>query len=170
MALFIEALVHILHAQIAVCTVWLLWWWWYIAQTLYLHSGGYPWQLALVVLFLVALAHILHAKIATCSVMVCMLVVIWCHGSGAMGWMHVVVVYNIIIFGLRVKRILYIKFDCSLLPMNKYSNIRSTGSDCQIWPSSVERLLEMGGESQMKSKTGEFDLTESIFLQSLRNP
>ena len=32
--------------------------------------GGYPWQLALVVLFLVALAHILHAQIATCTVMV----------------------------------------------------------------------------------------------------
>ena len=50
-----------------------------------------------------------------------------------------------------------------LLPMNEYLNIHSTGSDYQIWPSSVERLPEMGGESLMKSKTGKFDLTESIF-------
>ena len=47
--------------------------------------------------------------------------------------------------------------------MNEYSNIRSTGSDYQLWPSSVERLPEMGGESRIKSRAGEFDLTESIF-------
>ena len=64
---------------------------------------------------------------------------------------------------------LYIKFDYSLLPMNKYSNIHSTGSDHQIWPSSVEQFPKMGGESWMKSRTCEFDLTESIFLQSLCN-
>ena len=64
---------------------------------------------------------------------------------------------------LRVERILYIKFDYSLPPMNEYSNIRSTESDYQIWPSSVERSPEMGGESRMKSRMGEFDLTESIF-------
>ena len=60
-----------------------------MAQTLPLLRvvGGYPWQLALVVLFLVALAHILHVQIATCTVMVV-------HGgsSGVMGWQHVVVV------------------------------------------------------------------------------
>ena len=72
-------------------------------------------------------------------------------------------------FQLRIERILYIKFDYSLLSMNEYSNIRSTGSDYQIWPSSVERLPEMGGESWMKSRTGKFDLTESMFLQYLRN-
>ena len=55
---------------------------------------------------------------------------------------------------LRVERILYIKFDFSLLPMNEYSYIRSTGSDDHIWPSFVERLPEMGGESRMKSRTG----------------
>ena len=60
---------------------------------MYKHStctwGGYPWQLALVVLFLVALAHILHAQIGTCTVMVV-------HGggsgSGAMGsmwWLYI---------------------------------------------------------------------------------
>ena len=38
--------------------------------------GGYPWQLALVILFLVALAHILHAQIATCTVMMV-------HGGGS---------------------------------------------------------------------------------------
>ena len=72
--------------------------------------------------------------------------------------------------GVRVKRILNIKFDYSLLPMNEYSKIRSTGSNYQIWPSSVERLPEMGGESWMKSRTGKFDLAESIVLQSLRIP
>ena len=71
---------------------------------------------------------------------------------------------------VRVEQILYFKFDYSLLPMNEYSNIRSTGSDYQIWPFSVEQLPEMGGESRMKSRTGESDLTESIFLQSLHNP
>ena len=54
--------------------------------------GGYPWQLALVVLFLVTLAHILHAQIATCTVMIA-------HDSGSgvtevvpwdsnMWWLH----------------------------------------------------------------------------------
>ena len=42
------------------------------------------------------------------------------------------------VYIVRVERILYIKLDYSLLPMNEYSNIRSTGSDYQIWPSSVE--------------------------------
>ena len=61
-------------------------------------QGGYPWQLAQVVLFLVALVHILHAQIATCTVMVVhgggsgvMEVVPW---DGSMWWL-----YNNIIFG-----------------------------------------------------------------------
>ena len=40
-------------------------------------------------------------------------------------------------------------FDYSLLPMNEHSNIRSTESDYQIWPSSVERLPKMGVESRI---------------------
>ena len=40
---------------------------------------------------------------------------------------------------LRVERILYIKFDYSLLPINEYLNICCLESDYQIWPSSVER-------------------------------
>ena len=55
---------------------------------------------------------------------------------------------------LRVKQILYLKFDYSLFPVNKYSNIRSIRSDCQIWQSSVKRLPELGGARWMKSKTG----------------
>ena len=69
---------------------------------MYKHStctqGGYPWQLALVVLLLVALAHILHAQIATCTVMVVhgggsgvMEVVPW---DSSMWWLYI----NIIIF------------------------------------------------------------------------
>ena len=67
----------------------------YIVQTLYLHSGWLPLQLATCTGGLVpvayALAHILHTQITTCTVMV-----VHGGGSGAMGWQHVVVVYNII--------------------------------------------------------------------------
>ena len=53
---------------------------------------------------------------------------------------------------VRVERILNIKFDYSLLRMNEYSNIRSTGRDYLIWLSSVKRLPKIGGESQMKAE------------------
>ena len=54
--------------------------------------------------------------------------------------------------------------------MNEYSNIRSTESDYQIWLSSVGAITGNGRSSRMKSRTSEFDLAESILLQSLRNP
>ena len=75
MTLLVEALAHILHAQMLACscggggT--------YSANILMvLGVQGYSWQLALVVLFLVALAHILHVQIATCTVMMV-------HGGGS---------------------------------------------------------------------------------------